>query len=109
MSTPIRANCEPPVNMSADRMQVCSTVSPPEAERQVGQTGKTVRPKLYIAAGVSGAIQATHAVGDGAIALAVMPRRSTCQCVSPSEPRPPARALTAAPGAHRRRPDPRGR
>ena len=42
-----------------------------EHERQVGQTGVTVRPKLYIACGISGQIQHTAGMDASAMIISI--------------------------------------
>ena len=42
-----------------------------EHERQIGQTGVTVRPKLYIAAGISGAVQHTAGMQNSALIISI--------------------------------------
>ena len=42
-----------------------------EHERQIGQTGTTVRPRLYIACGISGQIQHTAGMEESAMVIAI--------------------------------------
>lgn len=42
-----------------------------EHERQIGQTGTTVRPKLYIACGISGQIQHTAGMEESSMIIAI--------------------------------------
>ncbi|MCL1969521.1 MAG: electron transfer flavoprotein subunit alpha/FixB family protein, partial [Bacteroidetes bacterium] len=42
-----------------------------ESERQIGQTGVTVRPKLYIACGISGAVQHRSGMEESAKIISI--------------------------------------
>lgn len=47
-----------------------------EHERQIGATGKSVHPRLYIACGISGAAQHTSGMREAQIVVAINPDRS---------------------------------
>ena len=57
-----------------------------EHERQIGQTGITVRPKLYIACGISGQIQHRAGMSESSMIISVIQIKMHLSIPSPIMP-----------------------
>src|SRR6266702_5023873 len=64
------------LNASVGATRVATDLGWIERARQIGATGKIVRPKLYIACGISGAAQHTSGMTGSQTVVAINPDRS---------------------------------
>ncbi len=64
------------VNASIGATRVATDLGWIEHTRQIGATGKIVHPKLYIACGISGAVQHTSGITESQVIVAINPDRS---------------------------------
>jgi electron transfer flavoprotein alpha subunit len=64
------------LNAAVGATRVATDLGWIEHARQIGATGKIVRPKLYIACGISGAAQHTSGMTESQVVVAINPDRS---------------------------------